>query len=232
MRPSISIIIPAYNEEHRIGETLQALHRMKTEVDPQAWTEMIVIDDGSNDRTSQVADRWCDLLIRYGKNQGKGAALMEGFLRSSGDIIVFLDADLGESAVHAVHLIRPVMDGLADMTIAKFPPARRKGGFGLVKKLASGGIYRLCGFKSAAPLSGQRAIRKAVLERIGGLSSGFGIEVGLTIDAARSGFRIVEIEVPFKHRESGRDWSGFYHRGKQFLAVGRALLEKWRQRAT
>lgn len=225
MRPLVSIIIPAWNEADSISTTLRALY------DPQVrpfWDELMVIDDGSEDATYDEASHYTDCIIRHGRNLGKGTSLDTGWRNAKGDLLVFLDADLGESAAYFPELLMPILHERRDMTIAQLPAAAKKGGFGLVKGLAISGIYRLSGFRAEAPLSGQRAVRRHVLERIGGLSSGFGIEVGLTIDAVRSGFNLSEVPVPFRHRETGRDWAGFRHRGRQFVSVGKTLLHKWR----
>ena len=186
------------------------------------------MDDGSTDGTAFKAEQYADLVIRHPRNMGKGIALHHGWEAANGQYIVFLDADLGCTADRVKLLLDPVMNGTLDMAIAEFPSANIQGGFGLVKGLAVTGIYRLCDYRASAPLSGQRAIHRKVLKTIGGLSSGFGVEVGLTIDAARAGFRIGEILVPFAHRETGRDLRGFYHRGKQFISVGSTLIYKWR----
>lgn len=228
--PWITVVIPAWNEAERIGSTLQhlrQLHRSQGSI----FHEIIVVDDGSSDDSWRIAERFADRVIRHARRRGKGAAMETGWREAKGDVLVFLDADLGESAVHADALVQPVQDGEADMTIAKLPPARTKGGFGLVRRLAVGGIRHLGGggFFPEAPLSGQRAVKREVLESVGGLARGFGIEVGLTIDALRRGYRVLEVEVPFRHRETGRDWSGFVHRGRQFWWVGMALLQRWRR---
>jgi glycosyltransferase involved in cell wall biosynthesis len=230
MQPSVTIVIPAWNEAHTIGTTLRALRQTMDNVSAYASRqEIIVVDDGSSDDTFRQALPLADHVVRHRTNRGKGASLDSGWRTARGDIVVFLDADLGESAIYTPGLIEPVVLDEADMAIAMLPSPARRGGFGLVKNLAVQGIYRLSGYKAAAPLSGQRAIRKAVLERIGKLSNGFGIEVGLTIDAARAGYRICEVPVPFRHRETGRDWAGFCHRGKQFISVGKTLVHKWRR---
>ncbi len=227
-QPSISIVIPAWNEEQRIVSTLQSIRQGLNE-HLTAPAEIIVVDDGSKDGTYKAAEGLADKRIKLQGNQGKGKALEAGVGCSTGDILVFLDADLEHTANQFSVLVQPLLSGEVDMCIAKFPKAKRQGGFGLVKGLASRGIFKLSGFKPTAPLSGQRAVRREVLERTGGLSKGFGIEVGLTIDAARAGYRIQEVLVPFKHRETGRDLQGFLHRGRQFIAVGQTLFERWRK---
>ncbi len=228
MKHSVSIVIPASNEAETIPVTLGVLDEVRERLSESWWSELIVVDDGSTDHTYDKALPWADHIIRHSKKRGKGEALDSGWKTAKGDIVLFLDADLGGSVRHAADLLAPIVEGEADMTIAVLPAPARKGGFGIVKGLARQGIYRLSGFEAAAPLSGQRAVRKEVLEKIGGLTKGFGIEVGLTIDAARAGCRIREVPVPFRHRETGRDWSGFCHRGKQFLSVSKTLLRKWR----
>lgn len=222
MEPKISVVIPAFNEADRIGETLQAVIRLS------AVHEIVVVDDGSRDATATIAEEWADRVIQMNQNKGKGHALEIGWRRAKGDILVFLDADLGESASLSAKLIEPVILDYCDMTIAKLPPAKKKGGFGLVKTLADQGVKRLTGFQISAPLSGQRAIRRHLLETIPSFAHHFGIEVSLTVETLRHGFRICEVSLPFQHRESGRDWKGFVHRGRQFVDISRTLYKLWR----
>ncbi|MCF6094428.1 glycosyltransferase family 2 protein [Microaerobacter geothermalis] len=223
MNQLVSVIIPAFNESQFIGETLETLSK-------SPWVdEIIVVDDGSSDGTSKVAKRWTEHVVVHQKNQGKGKALMTGVDSSTGSILMFLDADLGESVQFASRLLAPIFDYEADMTIAVLPPAKNKGGFGLVKGLAEKSIYWLTGYKTKAPLSGQRALRKTLMESVS-LVEGFGIEVGLTIDALRKGYRVSEIEVPFLHRETGRDLPGFIHRGKQFISISNTIGKKMMER--
>jgi glycosyltransferase involved in cell wall biosynthesis len=229
MKPLISVIIPAWNEEKRIASTLEAIHRMRGRNGRTVWDELIVVDDGSTDRTAEAASRFVTALVRHEKRLGKGEALQTGVKNSRGGILLFADADLGDSAVHLSKLIEPVLAGETDMSIARFEPSQAGGGFGLVKRIARAGIYRLTGLRCEAPLSGQRAVRREVLREVNSLASGFGIEVGLTIDAARLGFRISEIALPLTHRQTGKTLQGFAHRGGQLAAVGMAMLMRWRR---
>jgi glycosyltransferase involved in cell wall biosynthesis len=231
MKPHISIVIPAWNEEITIPRTLRYLQESAELVwEDELRYEIIVVDDGSCDRTYEAAWPWVDQLVKHDRRRGKGAALQSGIAKARGDVLLFLDADVQASAGHALVLTEPLLRFEADMAIAKLPPSDAKAGFGFVKGLACRGIYRLSGYETAAPLSGQRAVRADRLRELGGLSRGFGVEVAMTIDAARRGLRIVELDVPITHRETGRDWHGFVHRGKQFVAVGAALLTRWKER--
>lgn len=226
MNKKISIIIPAYNEEFYIAKTIKAILEWSNEL------EIIVVNDGSTDNTYNVLSTFESIpniyVINSEKNHGKGYALSLGLKVAKGEIILFLDADLGESAVNAEKLLQPIINDNADMSIAVFPKSKKKAGFGLVKGIAKKGIFYLTGYNTLAPLSGQRAFKKDVLEQIE-LIDGFGIEVGLTIDVLRKGYRIEEVEIPLVHRESGRDLKGFIHRGREFNAVFKALLLKWRE---
>lgn len=226
--PRVSALIPAYNEADRIGATIRAL-RSRPEVG-----DILVIDDGSQDETANAArDAGATDILTLPKNGGKGAALAAGFARARGsaDLFMLLDADLGASAAECVKLLRPIMAGEADMAIGLLPPDReldehgaRGGGSGMVVRLARRGLYKKTGLTLAQPLSGQRVVRREVLEALGGaFSTGFGVEVGLTLRAARAGFRIVEVQTAFRHRVTGGDWRGILHRGRQFLDVALAL---------
>lgn len=217
----VSVVVPAFNEEAAIDSTLRAI-RERT-----FCHELIVVDDGSEDRTAQVAKGWADTVISTPQNRGKGAALQTGWQYASGDVVMLLDGDLRESAAEAAHLLSPVIEGACDMTVAVLPSPQKRIGLGLAKGLAHHGIRILTGFEARAPLSGQRAFRRELLQRLGRLDKGFGVEVGLTVDALRAGYRVLEVPVPFMHRETGNDWSGYCHRGKEFVAIGRTLCHKW-----
>jgi glycosyltransferase involved in cell wall biosynthesis len=217
----VSVVVPAYNEAEHITRTLRAI-RQHVECD-----ELIVVDDGSMDGTEVLAKEWADTVIRLPQNRGKGVALQTGWKRAAGDVILLLDSDLGETAAQAGQLLHPVLNEECDMSIAVLPAPSKKAGFGLAKGLARHGIRVLTGYRPTAPLSGQRAVNRDALQRVKQLDRGFGIEVGLTIDVLRAGFRVMEVPVPFAHRVTENDLAGFVHRGKEFVAIGRALGQKW-----
>lgn len=219
----VSVLIPAWNEADRIDQTILAV-RTLTEVD-----EIIVIDDGSTDETYRIAMEAGARVVRHFANYGKGAALYSGILTTEAEIVVFLDADMGETAVEVRKLLRPIMEDRCDMSIGQLPRPLR-GGFGLVKGFARRGIRQLGGIEVAAPLSGQRACNRRALDAIGSLGEGYGVEVGMTIDAARKGIRLLEVEVDMKHREYGRNLRGFWHRGKQMMQIARVLYNRWQIR--
>ena len=219
-------VVPAKDEEERIGSTLEAL-RTVPGVDL-----VVVVDDGSSDRTAAVAE-WAGgvEVVRHGRNQGKAAAMTTGAgvaarLRP-GAPVLFVDADLTGSAAHLGPLVEAVLDGTADMTIAVLPPQDRPGGgFGIVVRTAREGIRRLTGWAPSQPLSGQRCLTREVLDAAMPLAHGWGVEVGLTVDVLRAGGRVMEVPCELHHRVTGRDWGAQVHRARQLADVTRALTER------
>ncbi|QJA09173.1 glycosyltransferase family 2 protein [Romboutsia sp. CE17] len=230
MNPYISIIIPAYNEEIRIKDTLESIKGINE------INEIIVVDDGSTDKTTKIASEVNSekiIVLKLDKNRGKGYALNYGLkiAMKNADIIGFLDADLGSSAKEVKKLIDPMISGDADVVIAKFPPAKKKGGLGFVKGLAKNSVLEMTGVELDATLSGQRLFKKEVLEKFDEIPFGYGVEVGMTIDILKHGFKIREVLVNMTHNETGRDLKGFIHRGKQYYHIKKVLKQKkkeWR----
>ena len=223
---TVTAVIPAYNEAETIGATVAAVRRIA------GVDDIVVVDDGSSDETAAEAENaGAGRVVVLEQNRGKGAALSTGIATARGDVLLFLDADLGESAAQSLPLVEAVLSGETDMAIAILPAVQTKegsraGGFGLVLKLARWGIRRLTGRTMKAPLSGQRALRREVVRRMKSLDRGFGVEVGLTIDALRGGFRVEEIPAPLTHRATGRDVKGFLHRARQFCDVLLAIARR------
>lgn len=214
----VSVIIPAYNEKDIIQDTIHALSRVED------VCQIIVVDDGSSDGTAEKASAAGAQVFSLQKNRGKGYALTEGVFHATEEIIALIDADLGPSAREIVKLLEPVARGEADMAVALFPTATRKGGLGLVKTLAFWGVKALTGKSFRTALSGQRVLTREVLNKVTPFGAGYGAEVYSLIRCVRCGFRVVEVPVQMTHRETGRDLMGFYHRGRQFWQVLRALV--------
>lgn len=222
-RARIFALIPAFNEEASISSTIQGLRKTIDGI------EIVVVDDGSVDETAARARAAGASVTAMPANLGKGAAVNKAFSQldlADDDILLLIDADLGDSSAEGAKLVSALVDGEADMVIAIFDKPRRKGGFGLVKGLSRWGIKRLGSFDVQAPLSGQRAMRADLFRAVDGLDSGYGMETGLTIDALRSGFKIKEVPTKMSHNETGRDIAGFRHRGRQFKAVVSTIFRR------
>jgi len=213
-------LVPALDEEERIGATVVAL-RSIARIDG-----VVVVDAGSADRTAAVAAAAGARVVVAPLRLGKGDALEAGLERTDrADAYVLADADLGTSAAGIEPLLDEVEEGRADMAIGVLP-APPTGGFGLMKRLARGLLRATGGLAPREPLSGQRALTGRCLHSCRPIASGFGVEVGLTADAARLGFRIREIPVQLEHRYTRKDLAGFLHRGRQGLDATRAAAPR------
>ncbi len=214
---SISVIIPAYNESDILGETLGNLNF--------SWiNEIIVVNDGSEDNTLEIAGKYPVKIIDLKNNKGKGRAISEGLKEASGDFIMLLDADLGRTVQEADKLLGPLSSGRAQAVIANLPV--KGGGIGLVRNLADFGLKALTGKKLNAPLSGQRVLAREIIDKITPLTPGFGLEIGMDIDLLQQSIAVEEVDCNFNHRVTGQDLSGYIHRAGQFLAILKTLWQK------
>ncbi len=140
-------------------------------------------------------------------------------------IFILCDGDLAESASRLGALADAIGRDDADMAVAAFA-TRVGGGVGLAVAFARWAIHRCCGLETHAPISGQRALRASVLEDVLPFAAGFGMEIGMTIDAVRAGHRIAEVELDLSHRATGRTPAGFAHRGRQLVDFVRVYIAR------
>lgn len=219
--PPVAIIIPAKDEATRIASTVRSAKFL-----PGADL-IVVVDDGSEDNTRNVARDAGAVTVRHTVNRGKASAMETGAnIVSMHDIegeephlLLFLDADLGESAAEAAPLLEPVAQGDADLTIAVLPPQEGAGGHGFVKNLSRNTIAKYTGWKPIAPLSGQRCMTRAAYNSAQPMGEGWGVETKMTIDVLCHGFTVQEVPCNFGHRVSKNDFKGQMHRLHQFIDV-------------
>ena len=198
----LTVLVAARDEEESIGRTVSAL-RMAFPA-----TEVVVADDGSRDRTVAAAEDAGARVLSLPR-LGKGQALALAEREAKPGPLLLCDADLeGDLA--------PLLQAGADLTVAAFSE-RQGGGFGIAKRAARALIRACSGFEAREPLSGQRALSPAARAACFPTAAGFGCEVRMTIDAARAGLQIEEVDLPLGHRATGRDPSGFAHRGRQLV---------------
>jgi glycosyltransferase involved in cell wall biosynthesis len=219
--PPRVVVVAARNERDRIGTALDAL----TEALPGA--RLIVADDASTDGTQLQAMRHGGWVVSRERPRGKGANVTAAAQAATDEFeddatVLICDADLGESAGRLVPLIDAVEEGACDLAVAAFAEPRG-GGFGFTLGYARRAIERSCGARLSAPLSGQRAMRVATLRDLLPFADGWGLEVGMTIDAVRAGCRVSEIDLPLEHRATRRTPAGFLHRARQLRDIRRAV---------
>jgi glycosyltransferase involved in cell wall biosynthesis len=217
---SLAVIVAARNEADRIAATVGALRGAFPAA--AVW----VADDASTDGTAEVAMAAGARVVSRGRPHGKGAnvsAAAEAALSEelSPQLILLCDGDLGGSAARLEPLVAAVAAGECDLAVAAFGH-RAGGGFGLALGFSRWAIRRLCGFEAEAPISGQRAMRAEALRATLPFARGYGMEIGMTVDAVRAGYRVGEYELDLMHRATGRSFRGFLHRGGQLLDFIRA----------
>ena len=217
MSASLSIVIPAYNEAVRLGNTLLAVVDYLRKSWPDA--EVIVVDDGSADDTAGIARSiFSDAgslrtsVISYKSNLGKGRAVRLGLLAARGDVALFSDADLSTPITEAPKLVEPIMSGEYDVTfgsraldrklIGVHQPWRREQGgrvFNLAVRLATGLPFwdTQCGFKAFRMSVCRPLVEAATVDR-------FGFDVELLYLAFRAGLRLKEVAVRWDHNEGSK----------------------------
>jgi hypothetical protein len=216
------VIIPAYNEQNRILHTLSGLK------DIEGIKEIIVVDDGSTDMTYQLLKGLKDItLIHIENNKGKGNAVKSALNHVNSRFVAILDADLCESASEIGRLIDYIKPEEKLIIIGRLPPPRKKGGFGIVRKISGRGFYALTSRRVDSLLSGQRVLPLDFLKSID-IPDGFGLEFKITLEGVRRGFELVEVPVNMRHRETGRDYKGFIHRGKQCVDILKIICNEIR----
>jgi hypothetical protein len=232
---AVAVVIPARDEADRIAATVRAAREIPHR------RHLVVVDDGSIDATARRAAEAGALVLRHPRSRGKGAALQTGAARvaeldaAAGlapSALLFVDADLGETAAATAALAGPVLAGEADMTIAVLPPqASPGGGRGLVVNLARTGIRRATGWVATQPLSGMRCLTREAFDAARPLAHGWGVETALTIDLLSAGYRVQELPCELQHRVTGRDLPAQLHRAGQYRDVARALVTRRLRRA-
>ena len=183
---SVSIVIPAYNEEATVAQVVNVARKLSY-VD-----EVIVVDDGSSDRTVEEAESAGATVISHLVNEGKGSAIKTGFKYSHGNIVAFIDADVSNFTSEKIDkIIRPILEDRTDITKTKF--ARESG---RVTELTA---KPLLGFffpelKYEQPLSGQFAGKRSALNKIK-FEKDYGVDVGIVLDADVHGIKILEVDI-------------------------------------
>lgn len=183
---SVSIVIPAYNEEATVAKVVSVARKLSY------VTEVIVVDDGSTDRTVEEAENAGATVISHIMNEGKGSAIKTGFKNSHGDIVAFIDADVSNFTSEKIDkIIRPILEDKTDITKTKF--ARESGRVTeLTAKPLLGFFFPELSYEQ--PLSGQFAGKRSALNKIR-FEKDYGVDVGIVLDADVHGIKILEVDI-------------------------------------
>jgi len=191
----ISVVIPAHNEEKTVGHVIERVFSVL----PRD-TEIVLVDDGSTDRTPQIAREAGARVIRLPRNMGKGVALRTGFKAVSGEIVITLDSDGTHRGEECGRLLQVLEDMDAEMVIgSRFLKPVNNGctrGLNVFLNRAANMMIRLA---HRTPItdsqSGMRAMRRYLLESLELTSIGYEIETEITLKALKNGYRVVEIPI-------------------------------------
>ncbi len=217
MTATLSIVIPAYNEAVRLGNTLRTVVEYLREHWPNS--ELIVVDDGSSDTTAALARQTFEeagklrtSVISYKSNLGKGRAVRLGLLAARGDVALFSDADLSTPITETPKLVEPILRGECDVTfgsraldrklIGVHQPWRREQGgrvFNLAVRLATGLPFwdTQCGFKAFRMSACRPLVEAATVDR-------FGFDVELLYLTYKARLRLREIPVRWDHNDGSK----------------------------
>ncbi len=218
---SLSIVIPAYNEEDGIAEIAERVLAIRpalaeANVGP---LELLVVDDGSRDRTVEIASQIDGVtLVRHERNKGYGAALKTGFGLARGDLIGFLDADGTYPPEYFPALCREAMEG-SDLVIgsrmagaeSRMPRTRRVGNLFFATLLSL-----LAHRRVTDSASGMRVFRREILERLYPLPDGLNLTPVMSTRALHEGLAVAEVPIPYSER-LGRSKLSVVHDGSLFL---------------
>jgi glycosyltransferase involved in cell wall biosynthesis len=212
----IAALLPAFNEEVAIGSIIL---RCKQQVD-----QVIVIDDGSTDKTSQVAELAGAEVIRHHKNMGKGAALKSGFEAARDyDVVVTIDSDAQHNPDEIPLLVAPILEGKADVvngsryitgTDENTPAYRRVG-----QKVLDKATNFSSGLDITDTQSGYRAFSAKSLPYFRFEEKGFGVESEMLVDAANAGLIVVEVEIGVRYDVDGSTKNPVSHGVRVLLKI-------------
>ncbi len=217
MKPELSIVVPAYEEQGRLGSTIASVAEYLLK--EQLNAELIVVDDGSKDRTVAVADETFAQFphvnartIKYDQNRGKGYAIKVGMQSAAADIVLFSDADLSTPIAELPKLVEPIRRGEIDVAIGSRaidrsligthqPWRREQGGrlMNLIIRTLSGLSFAdtQCGFKAFNMKRFRPLLELMTIDR-------FGFDVEFLFVAAHHGLRMAEIPVRWNNVEGSK----------------------------
>ncbi|MBI4052915.1 MAG: glycosyltransferase family 2 protein [Candidatus Diapherotrites archaeon] len=206
---SVSVIVPAFNEEKRIGKVLERVFSVAKK-NPDARFNVIVVDDGSSDRTFEAASKAGTIALRHPVNRGVGAATITGIEKAKSlgsGVFVTLDADEQHFPEELMRLAAPVLEGKADIAIgSRF--LKKDFRMPVVKKLGNAGlnllVLLLYGIRCSDTQSGYRAFNRRAIDSMKLTIDRYGLLAEVFGEIQRHKLRFVEVPVSSKYLDHGK----------------------------
>jgi glycosyltransferase involved in cell wall biosynthesis len=204
-RPLVSIVIPAFNEQENIDDILNKTYKA---VESNAFPyEIIVVDDGSTDRTRELAYQHKVTVLTNGANKGKGVALRRGFGHAQGEIVVTMDADGSHNPEDIPKLLEQVLNGATLVLGTRFGSEEGKQSTKKLNLLGNGfinlSIMLLTGKRITDSQSGFRAMRRSFVRELTLTSDGYEVETEVLVKALKNGNIVKEISLGTSRRKNG-----------------------------
>lgn len=206
----VSVIIPMFNEEENVLKTLQDVKKV---LEPYHQFEIIAVDDGSSDDTLNLLKQSASenpevKVLKHPTNMGMGKALITGFQKATGDVIITLDADLSYDPNYIPLLVWKLNEENADIVIgSQYMEGGKTEDIPFIRLFVSKMANRIVGYSMNEKISTVtgilRAYRKEVLDSIELESRGTAINPEILSKAIALGFKIIEVPVTLKARELG-----------------------------
>lgn len=223
--PLISVIVPVYNEEETIGEVLSRLFSLKNRLP----LEIVVIDDGSKDNTIKVIKNYPKIiLIQHEKNFGKGAAIKTGMNKGTGEIVIIQDADLEYFPEDIPRIIKPIVDGKADVVFGSRFLGKIEGmshfhfmGNKILSIIAQ--ILYKCNITDI--MTGYKAMTRKVVNNLNIKETGFEVEIEMTCNILKKDYRLIEVPIRYKYRTYGKSKITYLDGIRSLIALFLFLLK-------
>ena len=209
-KKTVSIIIPAFNEEKTIGTVLHQIEKLQQEMPS---IEVVVVDDGSQDKTADEIARFSFAkCVKHRENRGKGSALFTGFSVANGDIFIIQDADMEYSPLDIPRLLKPILHNEADVVYGSRMIGSHRG-MSLSHYIGNRILSLTSRLLIHAPvtdiMTGHKCMTREVVDTLTLKEDGFGIEIEITAQIFQNGWRFKEVPIAYKKRRFGTSKIGY-----------------------